>query len=231
MIELTYKYQFLKRGVSYLLERNRLNKVYEKFHDFTMIPREDFLKNLSLSKNAKYVEGAVVECGVWRGGMIAGMAFLLGANKDYYLFDSFEGLPPVKPIDGVEAKQWQADKESPGYCDNCKAEIDFAQRAMKLAVVDEDRVFFIKGWFNETLIEKNFDEKISLLRLDADWYESTMNCLEFFFPKVVPGGLIIIDDYYVWEGCTKAVHDYLSKNARPERIEQFENRIAYIIKK
>ncbi|MEO8414423.1 MAG: TylF/MycF/NovP-related O-methyltransferase [Ginsengibacter sp.] len=78
--------------------------------------------------------------------------------------------------------------------------------------------------------EKNFNSKIAVLRLDGDWYESTMSCLKFLFPKVVPGGMIIIDDCHIWEGCTKAVHDYLSNFERPERICQFENKTAYIIK-
>lgn len=227
-----YKYRLIKTGIQNLFSRWQLNKLFLRFSNFTMILQEDYLSNLAIAKNAENVEGAIVECGVWRGGMIAGIACLLGKNRSYYLFDSYEGLPPVNEIDGADAVKWQMDKESLYYYDNCKAEVDFARQAMNLALGEDSKnVFFIEGWFNETLTPENFNDKIALLRLDADWYESTMDCLNFLFPKVVPGGIIIIDDYYTWEGCTKAVHDYLSLNKRAEKICQFENRIAYLIKK
>lgn len=231
MLDLKYSRKQIKTTIRLLVDRHQFNKSYKKFQSFTMVPHDDFITNLSLCKRTKEIDGAVVECGVWRGGMMAAMANLLGPQKKYYLFDSFEGLPDAKPIDGIAAEHWQANKKSPGYFDNCKAEIDYAQKAMQLSNTTKEKVVFIKGWFNETLVERNFNDKISLLRLDADWYDSTMTCLEFFFPKIVPGGMIIIDDYHTWEGCTKALHDYLSKNARPEAIQQFENKIAYIIKK
>ena len=87
----------------------------------------------------------------------------------------------------------------------------------------------IKGWFENT-VPTNKHDSISLLRLDADWYDSTKICLEHLFPKVVKDGIIIIDDYYVWDGCTKAVHDYLSETKSSCRIHQLDNRTAYIIK-
>ncbi|HNP99483.1 MAG TPA: TylF/MycF/NovP-related O-methyltransferase, partial [Bacteroidia bacterium] len=73
-------------------------------------------------------------------------------------------------------------------------------------------------------------KQISLLRLDGDWYESTYTCLEAFYPKVSDGGYIVIDDYYQWEGCAKAVHDYLSKHQLSDRIHQTAHGVAYIIK-
>lgn len=206
-------------------------KTFNKFKDYTMIPEDEYIRNLQLAKQVDDLEGVVVECGVWRGGMIAGIAFILDSKKKYYLFDSFEGLPPAKPNDGIGATKWQSETDSPVYFDNCKAEITFAQTAMKMALNSMDDVHIVKGWFSETLVDKNFNEKISLLRLDGDWYDSTMECLEFFFPKVILGGLIIIDDYHFWEGCSKAVHDYLSNHKSFERISQFDDRTAFIRKK
>jgi hypothetical protein len=66
--------------------------------------------------------------------------------------------------------------------------------------------------------------------LDGDWYDSTMDCLANLFNKVNKGGIIIVDDYYVWDGCSRAVHDYLSKNNLTEKIRQSEAGICYIIK-
>lgn len=71
---------------------------------------------------------------------------------------------------------------------------------------------------------------IALLRLDGDWYDSTMTCLMHLFPLVTTGGLVIIDDYGVWEGCTRAVHRYLADNERPEGIRTTSSGVAYIVK-
>ena len=87
----------------------------------------------------------------------------------------------------------------------------------------------VKGWFVDTLPEYRSGEPIALLRLDADWYESTMVCLENLFDRVIPGGLIIIDDYYIWDGCSRALHDFMSKRSALERIQSF-NGVCYLIK-
>lgn len=208
----------------------RFENTFKEFATFTMIPKEEYIRNLELAYNFANVLGSIVECGVWRGGMIAGMASIFSGNRKYYLFDSFEGLPPVKDIDGEDAAHWQNNTQGIDYFDNCSAEESFAIKAMKLTNVKSENIHIIKGWFNETLPINKMDTQIALLRLDGDWYDSTYTCLENLFPSVAVGGIIIIDDYYVWEGCTKAVHDYLSKEKRPENISQFNNRTAYIIK-
>lgn len=201
--------------------------IYKKYKDYTMISEDIYISNLKIAKKAKETKGVVVECGVWRGGMIAGIAEILGQSRQYYLFDSFEGLPLAKPIDGKDANDWQKNKEGKYYYDNCAAEEYFAINLMEELMV---KYYINKGWFENTL--KNFDDKIkiSLLRLDADWYESTIICLEKLYPLVSTGGIIIIDDYYTWEGCSKAVHDYLSREKSSSTI-QSGNGFAYIIKK
>jgi O-methyltransferase len=98
-----------------------------------MIPSATYKGNLDLCEKYCHIEGAIVECGVWRGGMIAGIAEILGSTRNYYLCDSFEGLPPAKQIDGEAALQWQRETNSPIYFDNCKAEIDFATKAMQIS--------------------------------------------------------------------------------------------------
>jgi O-methyltransferase len=212
--------------------KNFLLKLYFKrvqlmFKNFTMIPSDIYISNLRLAFTYRKTEGIIVECGVWRGGMIAGMAQIMDVNKQYYLFDSFEGLPDAEEIDGKAALEWQNNKSSEHYYDNCKAEIEYANSAMKLAGANNYQL--IKGWFNETLPNFNPKEKIAILRLDADWYESTMTCLNYLYPLVSENGLIIIDDYHAWDGCSRAVHDYLSKNNLPLRISQTEAGICYIV--
>lgn len=193
-----------------------------------MVPQKDFIECLSLVSKFKEIDGCVIECGVWRGGMIAGMAEVLGKDRQYFLFDSFEGLPDAKEIDGPGALAWQSDKESSNYYNNCKAEIEWAQKAMLNAKATKST--FLKGWFADTVPQFRPQEPIAILRLDADWYDSTMICLENFFPLVKEGGLIILDDYYAWDGCSKALHDYLSKFKRSERIIKAYTSGCYLIK-
>ena len=191
--------------------------IYLRFRHYTMIPHGIYTTNLRVAISASSVQGAIVECGTWKGGMIAGMATLLGRQRDYYLFDSFEGLPPAELIDGKGAIEWQQNTESPYYFDNCTAsEIDAAM-AMSLAGIADASL--VKGWFEDTLPRATFPNGIAILRMDADWYKSTSQILESLFPFINENGLIIIDDYFVWDGCSKAVHDYLSENNRPERID------------
>ena len=115
------------------------------------------------------------------------------------------------------------------YFDNCKAEEKWAQDAMKLA--GAPRFATVKGWFNETLPKFQPEDRIAVLRLDGDWYDSTMECLVHLYPHVVPGGAIIIDDYYTWAGCSRAIHDYLSRNELEDTVHQYLNGVCYFIKK
>lgn len=211
-------------------EKDRRRKFYatifRKYAYYTMNPEKFFICNLELVERFRGIPGDIVECGVWRGGMIAGIAELLGDDRHYFLYDSFEGLPEAKPIDGQSAIDWQQNINDPSYHNNCSAEIEFADRAMKLSGVKQYAL--IPGWFNETVRSHHSD--IAILRLDGDWYESTMDCLKALYPKVVYGGIIILDDYYYWEGCSKATHDYLSSIQSPSRIYKAAEDIAYIIK-
>lgn len=209
-------------------EDAQFSQIYEKYSNYTMIPISTFTENLIVCSKFKKVKGSIVECGVWRGGMIAAIAELLGNDRRYYLFDSFEGLPEAQEIDGEAAKKWQENKKSPMYFDNCKAEIFYAETAMKLAGITNYQP--VCGWFSETLPKFNINEEIAILRLDGDWYDSIIECLNYLYPAVAKGGLIILDDYYVWNGCSKAVHQYLSSNNIPDRIYQLDNNNCYIVK-
>ncbi len=201
---------------------------YRTFRTFTMIPMRSYVKNLRLASKFKDVPGCIVECGTWRGGMIAGISRTFENQRECFLFDSFEGLPAAQAIDGDAAIGWQQDVSSPYYYDNCKAEVEFAHKAMELAKSKKHQI--VKGWFNETLPSFDRTQKIALLRLDGDWYESTMTCLENLYDSVEEGGLIIMDDYYHWTGCARAVHDFLSKRGLAERIYQFDNELCYLVK-
>src|SRR6187399_2470340 len=122
-------YRALRTSIDHAISFRRNRRIYEKFREFTMIESDTYAGNLSLASKVTGVSGCVVECGVWRGGMSAGLATILGADRNYFLFDSFEGLPPAKEIDGDAALNWQLNKESPNYYDNCTAGEEYARRA------------------------------------------------------------------------------------------------------
>lgn len=199
------------RAVSFL-------RLHRKYRDFTMAPPGVFWRNMLVADAHRHVQGCVVECGVWRGGMSAGLAEVLGPQRDYFLFDSFEGLPPVTELDGERAKEWQQDVESETYYDNCRAPIEFAERAMRISGVP--RFKLVKGWFEETLPQFVPPAPIAILRIDGDWYESTLTALDSLFKHLAPNGIVIVDDYYAWDGCSRAVHDFLSRTKSTVRITQ-----------
>jgi O-methyltransferase len=196
-----------------------------------MLGRTHYLDNLRLVAETKIEPSEwVVECGTWKGGMAAGMVSITKGIANYGFFDSFEGLPSVKEIDGDRAKNWQQNKESDYYYDNCTAALEDFQRTLAKTGLSNNQISFYKGWFEST-VPSMPQREIALLRLDGDWYESTLVCLESFFPMLKEGGLLIIDDYDPWSGCTQAIHDYLSSRGRNESVKR--SRIAsvpYIIK-
>jgi O-methyltransferase len=218
------------------LKRLRLRATFRgicrKYRAYSMVHEAKYVNNLELCFEFKGTSGCVVECGVWRGGMCAGMAEVLGPNRRYFLFDSFEGLPPAREdLDGASAIAWQRNTKSPIYYNNCTAAEEEAAAAMKLSGATSFSL--VKGWFNETLPGFAPPCDIAVLRLDGDWYDSTRVCLENLYPHVAPGGIVIIDDYYNWDGCARAVNEFLAGLASPNavpRLRQFHDRIAYFIK-
>lgn len=202
----------------------RWRSVYDRYHVATMIPRQAYLDNLAIAsrvaRDQRLAGHSVAECGTWKGGMSAGLMEILGGRRTYHFFDSFSGLPDAKAIDGEAALQWQADKSGLTYFDNCTASEEEFRQTIARVGADESTYAVYKGFFHETLAGAETGT-IALLRIDGDWYDSTMCCLDSLFPRIIPGGILIIDDYGTWDGCTRAMHDYLALNKRPEAIERF----------
>lgn len=164
------------------------------------------------------IKGDLIETGVWRGGSVVLMKAILVANHEIkrrvFLADSFQGIPPVDletyPDDAVHEG---SDKISV-LEDNSLSEVrDFFHR---MDLLDEN-VIFLEGWFEDTLPNITTDS-IALLRLDGDIYKSTWEALINLYHKVSIGGFIIIDDYYSWDGCRKAVDDFRKQNAIEDKI-------------
>jgi hypothetical protein len=219
--------------MDYLAALNGYLPIYRKYQSQTMIPEQSYLENLllvgSALQNPDLSKGAIVECGTWKGGMAAGLIEIGGQDRDYCFFDSFEGMPAAKEIDGENALRWQADKASPKYYDNCSASLEEFQATVNLAGCAPERIKIFKGLFEKTLPDFQ-PPLIAVLRLDADWYDSTMICLQKFWNHILPGGLILLDDYYVWDGCSRAVHSFLAERQATERIHQFPVGVAFMRK-
>lgn len=203
-----------------------------KYRNYTMIRGRSYLANLALIdwwlRHESAAGGIVVECGTWRGGMSFSMAELCRDAVEIHCFDSFEGLPPTGDLDGDEARQWYESNTMVAGRNTASLE-EFNSGLRLLAPPLREKVTAHKGWFEDTLPEFQPDNPIKILRLDGDWYESTMTCLESLYDLCAPNALIIIDDYLTWDGCTRAVHDFLSQRQLACRIREFLG-VTYMLK-
>ena len=177
--------------------------------------------------SANSIAGAIVECGVWKGGSMAAIARTLlqmhDVSRDLYLFDTFEGMTPPTPTD-VDYSGKQAAEvllEDPGY--RCAdAPLEQVKEMLYASGYPQERFHFVKGRVEES-VPASAPEKISLLRLDTDWYASTKHELVHLFPRLVRAGVLIIDDYGHWRGSRQACDEYFEQN----RVPILLNRIDY----
>jgi len=162
------------------------------------------------------IPGDCVETGVWRGGATILMRAILKAYQDsdrlVWVVDSFEGLPTPNlaryPADAEFLKFKQGTFGVP---------LETVMNNFARFNLLDNRVVFVKGWFSETLPTAPI-EQISLLRLDGDLYESTMDALNSLYHKVSPGGFIIIDDYGCFKACALAVEDFRKEHGIEEPL-------------
>lgn len=171
------------------------------------------------------IPGAFVECGVWKGGssLAAAMAFQTRgqSNRDLYLYDTFEGMTEPTKADGVAAiKGYQASLDGNQISDWCRSPLDEVRSVVSRSHYPKDRIHLIKGKVEDTLPD-HAPEQIALLRLDTDWYESTRHELLMLYPRLAPGGVLILDDYGFWEGARKAVDEFIIE----QKISAFLHRI------
>jgi O-methyltransferase len=179
------------------------------------------------------VPGAIVECGVWKGGsMMAAALTLLGldrADRDLYLFDTFAGMPPPTDEDQFSAydgyspgKHWRRRQRAEGHNRWHHVPMEEVRAAVLSTGYPAERVHLVEGRVEDTLPDAAPDE-IAVLRLDTDWYASTKHEMEHLYPRLSPGGVLILDDYGHYEGARRAVDEYFG--TRGERL--LLNRIDY----
>jgi hypothetical protein len=184
---------------------------------FTMVPVERLAATIQAAHYVArhQIPGAIVECGVWRGGAMMAMAMALQSHhhldRSLFLFDTFQGMPRPSTDDGPVAQRgWLARQAAEGSR-WCHASLADVQRNLWSTGYPQDRMHFVQGRVEET-IPGMAPAQIALLRLDTDWYESTRHEMEHLFPRLSPGGVLIIDDYGWWPGCRKAVDEYIAEH-------------------
>lgn len=168
------------------------------------------------------VAGDFVECGVWRGGnliLFQKMINKFNFKKKIYAYDTFQGMTQPLEIDrklnnGPSAKDLMSKELKDENKSNihCYSSLNQVINNFKKNTKNEKNLTCIKGAVEKTLRDKkNLPKKISILRLDTDFYESTKIELEILFPLLENNGILIIDDYGCWQGAKKAVDEFFFK--------------------
>lgn len=167
------------------------------------------------------VPGALVECGVWRGGSMMAAAITLVelgvTDRDLYLFDTFGGMPkPTEadvdsPYDGYDLhKRWRRKRRDDAQSQWNYVTTDAVRARIESSGYPVDRIHLVKGLVEDTIPDHAPDE-IAMLRLDTDWYESTKHEMEHLYPRLSEAGVLIVDDYGHYEGARRAVDEYFDE--------------------
>jgi hypothetical protein len=166
-----------------------------------------------LLDRTKHVPGDVAECGVFRGRTFVPMGIYLeqqGFDKDLLGLDSFEGFSNAEVLHERSLGEVEdVEKHEGGFSNTSLQHV-----AHKIAAVRLSRAKLVPGYFEHTLA-KYADRRFSFVHLDCDVYDAYRTCLEFFYPRLSPGAVVLLDEYNdpPWPGCNKAVDEFLSDKA------------------
>lgn len=174
-------------------------------HTMIGMKRLDNLQNCIETVVAEDIAGDFIETGVWRGGSVIFMRGMLKAlnvqDRSVWVADSFEGLP--RP----DADKYPEDANDTHYTyDFLKVSKETVEANFAAYGLLDEKVVFLKGWFKDTLHKADID-KLAILRLDGDMYESTMDALNALYDKLSVGGFVIVDDYCI-KNCEAAISDF-----------------------
>jgi O-methyltransferase len=211
-------------------------ETYRIVKPFTMTSR---FRVLELCNATRYVirhniPGAIVECGVWRGGSVMAVLRTLVEcgikDREIYLFDTFEGMVQPGEKDGAQERQIHREQiREDGSTDWCRSEMDEVRKNLETCGYPMERIHFVKGRVEQT-IPAGAPTTIALLRLDTDWYESTKHELVHMYPSLVPGGVLILDDYGTWQGAYKAVNEYFAEEGKRFYLHKIDDAGRLVIK-
>jgi SAM-dependent methyltransferase len=213
----------MMRGGQYEKELKLYGGIWPSIaHTMIGLPRLNNIQFCIEDILAKNIPGDLIETGVWRGGATIFMRAALKAyritDRTVWVADSFEGLPPTEYEKDLNLRLDKVD------CLAVSLE-DVQSNFSKYGLLDE-QVRFLKGWFKDTLPIAPI-EQLAILRLDGDWYESTMDALTYLYPKLAIGGYVIIDDYWAVQGCRDAIQDYRLANQIQESIIHIDGAAVY----
>jgi len=203
-------------------------------YTITSVARMRKLHESVIYLNENNINGAYIECGVFKGGSVMNMALTqlkFDKKVHIYLYDTFEGMTPEGDCD-INYQGVSASKILRNPNKRCVCSLEQVKKNMSLTGYPEKYLHYCKGDITVTF-QSGIPERISLLRLDTDWYESTKAGLEVFYPKLVNGGVLIFDDYGYWRGSRKATDDYfMSIGVNPilEPIDEGVGAVFYIKK-
>lgn len=173
------------------------------------------------------VPGDFIETGCWKGGLPVLMRGILKAygitDRTVWAADSFQGLPKADPKENLADAIWFHLLKP---LEHLKIPVEYAASVFQKYGLLDNQVKFLPGWFSDTLPTAPI-QQLALMRLDGDWYESTMDALTNLYPKLSPGGIAIIDDYGLPMGCRKAVDEYREKHKITESIEWVNGHVVF----
>lgn len=194
-----------------------INDIIERVQPFTLTRPERIAALCTGIEHIvrKDITGAIVECGVWRGGSMMAAALALmhcGAMRPLWLYDTFTGMPAPQNIDRkIDTGETAADimarvnRQSAVWC---RCSLDEVQQNLA-SVSYPGEINYVSGMVEDTL-PNLMPGEIALLRLDTDWYESTKHELIMLYPRLSREGILILDDYGHWEGSRRAVDEYFA---------------------
>ena len=192
-------------------------RIFHSVKNYTMTSPERIDALIEATKYIvrEKIDGAFVECGVWKGGSVMAMVLTLkemGEIRELYLYDTFSGMSAPSDVDGDEAlKIFSENRTSENSSKLLFSPVEEVEKNIFDTGYPKEKCHFIKGKVEDT-IPKTIPQKIALLRLDTDFYESTKHELVHLFPRLTPRGVIILDDYGRWQGAKKAVDEYIAEN-------------------
>jgi hypothetical protein len=204
--------------------------IVERVKPYTLTPPP---RVMALCEAIRYlhragIEGPIVECGVWRGGSMMAAALTLieldATERELHMFDTFTEMPLPD-----ERDTHLSGKGGPEFFEEVVAgdaiydllPLDRVRELIESTGYPPERLRFVKGLVEETIPDRAPDS-IALLRLDTDWYRSTIHEMEHLYGRIAPGGILIVDDYGEFAGARQAVDEHLAADGRPVLLNRVD---------
>jgi len=199
--------------------------VRQKHLTYLEVPALCDLADLVTMNEAKQIKGIIVEAGCALGGSAVVMASAKSRNRPFFIYDVFDMIPPPSQYDGADVHDRYRIIASGGatgidgqryygYESNLYALVAATMTDFGLDL-NADNIHLVKGLYQDSM---HINSPVALAHIDCDWYDSVFTCLKQIAPNLSPGGTIVVDDYYVWSGCRRAVDEYFANTKKSYRF-------------